>query len=137
MKALGAAALAALLAASLASAAHAQGAAKWGDPAKVLRTAIVIAETGFDPQAAADFYSNTINSAIFDPLYEYDYLARPHRIAKKLRQRVGQLAGATQHAWHIGTDFDVVLPRLAMRVQHVIKAGELANLGRVHAEELA
>ena len=58
---------------------HAQP-AKWADPNKVLRTAIIIAETGFDPQAAQDFYSNQINSAIFDPPYEYDYLTRPHRI---------------------------------------------------------
>jgi len=92
MKALGAAALAALLAASLASPAHAQGTAKWGDPAKVLRTAIVIAETGFDPQAAADFYSNTINSAIFDPLYEYDYLARPHRIVPRVADGMPEIS---------------------------------------------
>ena len=92
MTRLGAALLAALLAASLASGAHAQGAAKWADPAKVLRTAIVIAETGFDPQAAQDFYSNTINSAIFDPLYEYDYLARPHRIVPRAAEALPEIS---------------------------------------------
>lgn len=54
------------------------------DPAKVLRTAIMIAETGFDPQASQDLYSNTINSAMFDALYQYDYLARPHRIVPRV-----------------------------------------------------
>src|SRR5690348_18380093 len=50
------------------------------DPAKVLRVACPVAETGFDPQAAGDAYSNYVNRAIFDPLYRYDYLARPFRI---------------------------------------------------------
>ena len=47
---------------------------------KTLRVAFPIAETGFDPQAAGDAYSNYVNRAIFDPLYRYDYLARPFRI---------------------------------------------------------
>jgi hypothetical protein len=67
---------------AMALGAHAQP-AKWADPNKVLRTAIIIAETGFDPQAAQDLYSNTINSAIFDPPYEYDYLERPHKIVPR------------------------------------------------------
>ena len=71
---------------------HAQGAAKWADPAKVLRVAISIAETGFDPQAAQDLYSNTINSAIFDPLYEYDYLARPHRIVPRTAEALPEIS---------------------------------------------
>ena len=48
--------------------------------AKVLRVAFPIAETGFDPQAAGDAYSNYVNRAIFDPLYRYDYLARPYKL---------------------------------------------------------
>jgi len=47
---------------------------------KSLRVAFPVAETGFDPQAAGDAYSNYVNRAIFDPLYRYDYLARPFRI---------------------------------------------------------
>jgi peptide/nickel transport system substrate-binding protein len=47
---------------------------------KVLRVAFPIAETGFDPQAAGDAYSNYVNRAIFDPLYRYDYLARPYKL---------------------------------------------------------
>ena len=50
------------------------------DPNKVLRVVFPVAETGFDPQAWIDDYSNYINRAIFDPLYRYDYLARPYRI---------------------------------------------------------
>ena len=42
--------------------------------------AFLSAETGFDPQAAGDLYSNHVNRAIFDPPYAYDYLARPYRI---------------------------------------------------------
>ena len=47
---------------------------------KVLRVAFPIAETGFDPQAAGDAYSNYVNRAIFDPLYRYDYLMRPYKL---------------------------------------------------------
>ena len=50
------------------------------DPAKVLRVAIPVAETGFDPQAAGDAYSNYVNRVIFDALYKYDYLARPFKL---------------------------------------------------------
>ena len=39
-----------------------------------------VAETGFDPQAAGDIYSNTVNRVIFDPLYKYDHLARPLKL---------------------------------------------------------
>jgi peptide/nickel transport system substrate-binding protein len=39
-----------------------------------------IAETGFDPQAAGDIYSQYVDRSIFDPLYRYDYLARPYKI---------------------------------------------------------
>jgi len=71
---------------------HAQGTAKWADPAKVLRVAIPIAETGFDPQAAQDLYSATIMSAIFDPLYEYDYLARPNRIVPRTAEALPEIS---------------------------------------------
>jgi ABC-type transport system substrate-binding protein len=39
-----------------------------------------IAETGFDPQATSDLYSGHVQRAIFEPLYAYDYLARPYRL---------------------------------------------------------
>jgi len=59
----------------IAAPAHAQP-----DPNKVLRVAFPAAETGFDPQAAGDEYSNNVNRVIFDTLYKYDYLARPYKL---------------------------------------------------------
>ena len=50
------------------------------DPDKVLHVAFVAPETGFDPQASGDLYSNYVNREIFDPLYRYDYLARPYQV---------------------------------------------------------
>src|ERR671926_596487 len=50
------------------------------DPAKVLRIAFPVAETGFDPVRVSDLYSNTVNEAIFERLLTYDYLARPAKI---------------------------------------------------------
>jgi len=50
------------------------------DPNKVLHVVFPVAETGFDPQGWLDAYSDYINTAIFDALYNYDYLARPYRI---------------------------------------------------------
>ena len=47
---------------------------------KVLHVAFVAPENGFDPQATSDLYSNYVNRAIFDPLYRYDYLARPYKV---------------------------------------------------------
>src|SRR5436190_12407080 len=54
----------------------------WAQPesGKVLRVALPIAETGFDPQAGGDAYSNYVNRVIFDPLYKYEYLARPYKL---------------------------------------------------------
>ncbi len=56
------------------------GAACAADMDKVLRVAFPVAETGFDPQPAGDIYSQYVNRAIFDPLYRYDYLARPYTL---------------------------------------------------------
>jgi oligopeptide transport system substrate-binding protein len=74
-------AIAALAALAIsAAAAQGQGQPKWADPAKTLRVMLPVAETGFDPQASGDYYSNVVNSAMFEALYEWDYLARPHRL---------------------------------------------------------
>ena len=64
-----------LAAAVLGGAAHAQP-----DPGKVLRASFPVAETGFDPQAAGDIYSNAVNRVIFDSPYKYDHLARPMKL---------------------------------------------------------
>jgi ABC-type transport system substrate-binding protein len=58
----------------LVSASHAAA-----DPEKVLRVAFPIAETGFDPQASSDLYSDSVQRAIFEPPYGFDYLARPYK----------------------------------------------------------
>ena len=50
------------------------------DPAKTLHVAFPVAETGFDPAPVGDIYSQYVDRAIFDPLYQYDYLARPYKI---------------------------------------------------------
>ena len=68
------------LVAAAASCVGAAAAPEFGDPAKVLRVAFVAAETGFDPQAVGDLYSNYVDRAIFEPLYQYDYLARPYKL---------------------------------------------------------
>ncbi len=47
---------------------------------KAIRVAFPVAETGFDPQAIADNYSSVIAQAIFEPLYTYDYFARPAKL---------------------------------------------------------
>ncbi len=62
------------------------------DPGKVLRVSIAVAETGFDPQAAGDAYSNYVNRAIFDPLYRYDYLARPYKLVANTAQALPEIS---------------------------------------------
>ena len=50
------------------------------DMNKVLRVSFPVAETGFDPQAAGDIYSNAVNRVVFDAPYRYDHLARPMKL---------------------------------------------------------
>ena len=54
--------------------------AESADMGKTLRVAFSVAETGFDPQVTSDIYSSAIIGAIIDPLYVYDYFARPMRM---------------------------------------------------------
>src|SRR5437762_1511330 len=49
------------------------------DMTKTIRTAFIVAETGFDPQATSDLYSDSLQRAIFDTLYGFDYLTRPYK----------------------------------------------------------
>jgi ABC-type transport system substrate-binding protein len=76
----GGAALAAAASPGWLGRAWAQAPASHADAERVLRVSFPVAETGFDPQAAGDLYSNEVNRAIFEPLIEYDYLARPYAI---------------------------------------------------------
>ncbi|HWD35221.1 MAG TPA: ABC transporter substrate-binding protein, partial [Casimicrobiaceae bacterium] len=58
----------------------AQGPEKRGSPvAHTLRIAFPVAETGFDPAATSDLYSDHVQRAIFETLYGFDYLARPYK----------------------------------------------------------
>jgi ABC-type transport system substrate-binding protein len=63
--------------------AQAQGAGQ-----KVLRTAFRSVETGFDPQRVDDLYSSAVNAEIFEPLLQFDYLARPSRLMPLVAERV-------------------------------------------------
>ena len=87
----------ALAFAALASTAHA---ASWADPAKSLRVMIPVAETGFDPQATSDLYSSHVERAIFDPLYVWDYLARPYRIVPNTAAAMPEIS-ADGRVWTI------------------------------------
>jgi ABC-type transport system substrate-binding protein len=50
------------------------------DGTKVLRYALRVAETGFDPAQISDLYSSTMAANMFDALYEVAFLARPVRL---------------------------------------------------------
>ena len=62
------------------------------DMAKTLHVAFPIAETGFDPQAAYDLYSFDVCRAIFDPLYTFDYFARPVRLVPNTAESLPDMA---------------------------------------------
>jgi ABC-type transport system substrate-binding protein len=68
--------LAALVAGLAAASAFAQGVA----PQKVLRYAMEVAETGFDPAQTSDAYSREIIDNIIEPPLRYDLLARPAKL---------------------------------------------------------
>ncbi len=53
------------------------------DMSKTLRTAYIAPETGFDPAASSDIYSDSVQRAIFDTLYGFEYLTRPYRRAPR------------------------------------------------------
>src|ERR1700752_5474042 len=50
------------------------------DMNKVIRHVFPAGEEGFDPAAAHDLYSGTVEQVIFETLYTYDYLARPAKL---------------------------------------------------------
>jgi len=75
-------ALAALCACAALATAHA------ADMNKVLRVAFPTDVTGFDPQAQNDLYSTHINRVIFEPLFTYDYLARPYKLVTRTAEAI-------------------------------------------------
>ena len=62
------------------------------DMNKVLHAVFVAPESGFDPQASSDLYSNFVNREIFDPLYRYDYLARPYKVVPNTAAALPQIS---------------------------------------------
>ena len=88
---------------------------RWADPAKTLRVMFPIAETGFDPQATQDYYSSHVQRAIFDPLYEFSYLARPYRFvpntAAAMPEISGSLPASDRFAGAEGPDCKIVAKR--------------------------
>jgi ABC-type transport system substrate-binding protein len=83
-----------LVAAALFALSVAAGAA---DSGKVLRTAFSIAETSFDPVIAWDAASNSVVEEISESMLEYEYLARPMKLAPLTLERLPEMSdrGAT------------------------------------------
>jgi ABC-type transport system substrate-binding protein len=52
-------------------------------PAKALRVAFAIAETSFDPAFASDAASDAVIANVFDPMLDYDFLARPVKLVPR------------------------------------------------------
>ena len=50
------------------------------EPRKVLRYAIRVAETGFDPAQVSDLYSRIVTSGMFETPLQFAYLARPTQL---------------------------------------------------------
>ena len=67
------------------------------DSGKVLRTAFSIAETSFDPALAYDAASNSVVEEISESMLEYEYLARPMKLAPLTLERLPEVSdrGAT------------------------------------------
>ena len=75
-------------------------AATWADPGKTLRVMLPVAETGFDPQATSDLYSAHINRAMFETLFNYDYLARPYKLVPNTAAAMPEIS-AEGRVWTI------------------------------------
>jgi oligopeptide transport system substrate-binding protein len=88
-----AAALCAILAGtSLALSTASAAQQKWADPGKTIRVMFPIAETGFDPAASQDYYSDHVQRAVFEPLYSFDYLARPYRLVPNIAAAMPEIS---------------------------------------------
>jgi len=62
------------------------------DPSKVLHAAFTIAETSFDPVLAYDAASITVAEEISEPMLEYEYLARPVKLAPLTLERLPEVS---------------------------------------------
>jgi ABC-type transport system substrate-binding protein len=68
------------------------GEAAGADMSKVVRHVFPAAEEGFDPAAAHDLYSGTVEQAIFETLLTYDYLARPSKLVPSTAEALPQVS---------------------------------------------
>jgi ABC-type transport system substrate-binding protein len=59
---------------------------------KTLRVAFRLAESTFDPALFQDVYSSMISSNIFDTLVDYDYLARPVKLAPNTAESLPEVS---------------------------------------------
>ena len=62
------------------------------DPAKVLRVAFEVEETGFDPVKVTDNYSSQIIENVFERLLTYDYLARPAKLVPEAAETLPEVS---------------------------------------------
>ena len=61
------------------------------DMNKVIRYVFPAGEEGFDPAAAHDLYSGTVEQAIFETLLTYDYMARPAKLVPMTAEALPQI----------------------------------------------
>jgi len=61
------------------------------DMSKVIRHVFPAGEEGFDPAAAHDLYSGTVEQVIFETLLTYDYLARPAKLVPLTAEALPQV----------------------------------------------
>jgi oligopeptide transport system substrate-binding protein len=61
------------------------------DMNKVIRYVFPAGEEGFDPAAAHDLYSGTVEQAIFETLLSYDYMARPSKLVPLTAEALPQI----------------------------------------------
>ena len=90
----------ALLALIVASTAPQVVAADWADPVKVLRIAFPIDVSGLDPAGTQETYASLVEQKIFDALYVWDYLARPHRFVPSIATGMPEIS-ADGRVWTI------------------------------------
>ena len=67
------------------------GDARAADPAKVLRVSLPDI-TSLDPQQGTDLYSTRVATALFEGLYQYDYLASPAKIVPNAAAAMPEIA---------------------------------------------
>jgi ABC-type transport system substrate-binding protein len=67
-------------------------AAPAAEPGKTLRVQFSIAETSFDPQYAPDAASDSVIDNIYEPMLDYDYLARPVKLVPRTLEAMPTVA---------------------------------------------